>query len=152
MNVISKTFGSETAHIVRGASSTRCRYNIHGHSYVWKVSVKSRALNGAGMVMDFKDMGKIGNFIDQFDHSTVFWSQENSNILSFFLKHFKRIIVMQQNPTAENMARLVFQFCKQNLPPSVEIHKVEVWETAKGCAEATESNITDSINFISVEE
>jgi len=151
MNLIHKTFITETAHIVRKASSTRCKFNIHGHSYKWIVHIKSKNLNSAGMVLDFKDMGKIGDFIDQFDHSVVFWSQEEHSILEFFFDNFKRVIVMQQNPTAENMARLIFQFCKGNLPTGIEVYKVEVWETAKGCAEATESDTTDVINHLIVE-
>ncbi len=152
MNVIHKTFKTETAHIVRKASSTRCRYNVHGHSYKWVVHIKSHHLNEAGMVMDFKDMSLVKTFIDQFDHSMVLWSKEDPKITKFFLKNFKRVIIMEQNPTAENMARLVFQFCEETLPAGVMVHKVEVWETETGCAEATESHMYDTIKDLQVEE
>ncbi len=135
VGMISKTFTTETSHIVRNASSIRCAENIHGHSYRWIVYIKGH-LQQNGMVIDFTDLKPIKEFIDLFDHATVFWKEENEDIIRFFKSNFCRVIVMNKNCTAENMARVVLKFSidwlRKNYP-NCWLDKVEVWETATGC-------------------
>lgn len=147
---IQKKFTTETAHIVREASSIRCKNNIHGHSYSWVVTLQGD-LDSAGMVIDFKDLKPIKDFIDLFDHATVFWSKEpDAEILTFFQAKFSRVLIMKQNPTAENMARLVFKFATDWLKanhPTIIITQVDVWETATGCGIATSCSDNDILVY-----
>jgi 6-pyruvoyltetrahydropterin/6-carboxytetrahydropterin synthase len=148
---INKIFKTETAHIVRNAVSSRCKFNIHGHSYKWIIYIESAELSSNGMVLDFKELQPIKEFIDQFDHSCVFWNGEDSKIIDFFTENFKRVIVMNQNPTAENMARLVHKYVTDwlnlNRSGQFKCSQVDVWETETGCGTAFESNSNDTINF-----
>lgn len=148
---IEKTMRTETAHIVREAVSTRCRFNIHGHSYKWVVSITG-PIQENGMVLDFKELKPIKDFVDLFDHSTVFWSKEDPEIIDFFDEHFQRVLVMQKNPTAENMARLLHKvtidWAKNNPEIDYENYLVEtkVWETDTGAAISTEHDENDFVH------
>jgi len=152
-NIIKKKFTTETSHIVRGAVSERCLYNIHGHSYKWFVAIEGN-IQDNGMVLDFKELQPIKEFIDLFDHATVFWRKEEQEIIDFFMQKFHRVHIMYKNTTAENMARLVFKFTQDWLdslpkaasPPyslNIKPSYVEVWETETGCAIASECDSND---------
>jgi len=137
---ISKLFETETAHIVRGAYSKRCAYNIHGHSYRWVIFLSGKCQKD-GMIIDFGNLNFIKEFIDLFDHAIVFGEDEEKEILDFFKKKFDRIIVMKKNPTAENMARLVMKFVDEYfLSKLIYCSKVEVFETRKGRAITSRNN------------
>ena len=138
--LISKLFETETSHIVREAVSERCKNNIHGHSYLWKVFIETSACQSNGMVLDFKELKPVKDFIDLFDHTTVFWAKEDTKIINFFKDNFDRILIMQKNPTAENMARLVCKFTNDwllSIPnANYQVYtctRVEVNETRTGC-------------------
>lgn len=156
-NIISKTFEVETAHIVRNAISERCKHNIHGHSYKIEVSIIGRINEETGMVLDFKELSEFKNFVDKFDHSTILWNLESDDIKSFFLHNFKRVIIMEKNCTAENMARLLFKkfseilMCNDFSNENVCIHEVKVWETRNSCAIADEYDNMDNIYYIQCE-
>jgi hypothetical protein len=51
--IIRKLFKFENAHIVRGCSTQRCSFNIHGHSYKVEVLLESDYLDNGDMVYDF---------------------------------------------------------------------------------------------------
>lgn len=147
---IIKRFTSETSHIVRGATSIRCHNNVHGHGYKWLVTLEGD-LQSNGMILDFKDLKPIKEFIDLFDHATVFSSIENPKIIDFFRMMFPRVLVMNKNTTAECMARLVFKFTKDWLSYTTDLIKVvqvDVWETETGCGVATECDDEDILTFI----
>jgi len=147
---IVKQFKTETAHIVRGAVSERCKFNIHGHSYLWEVCITGFIDPKNGMLLDFKELTPIKKFIDKFDHATVFWSLESDEIISFFKYHFKRVLVMNENTTAENMARLVHKVTSDWLARehnNVSVKWVRVWETTTGSAIATSSDTDDYLEY-----
>jgi len=145
MNII-KTFKTETAHIVRNAVSDRCRFNVHGHSYKWEVTISGDVKEENGMVLDFIELKPIKEFIDQFDHAMVLWSKDQKEFIEFFLTNCQRVLIMKQNTTAENMAALIHKFTQNWLDTN---HKglyctsVRVHETETGCAEAISSNLND---------
>lgn len=165
--VIKKIFKTETAHIVRNAYSNRCKYNIHGHSYKWIIHIEGPIDEKTGMIIDFKQLNPIKKYIDQFDHTTVLWKKEKKYIKDFFLKNFKRVIIMEQNPTAENMARLIYGFVSKWLitfswDPTTpyydrlskfKVNLVEVWETETGCGVANNYDcVKDKITKSKIEE
>jgi len=140
MMIITKEYETETAHIVRNAYSTRCRYNVHGHSYRWLISINGDILDGAGMVIDFGNLKWIKEFVDKFDHSMVLWQNEESHIVDFFRDNFQRVIIMKRNCTAENMASLLYKFVTEGLNrryperTDLSVSSVKVFETRTGSA------------------
>lgn len=103
--VIRKLYKIESAHIVRGCTTDRCKYNYHGHSGKIEVFLKSKSLDNAGMVVDFgKLKDNVGRFIDMFDHAIHLWNKDKPENIRFFVKENDRCIIFPFNPTAENYA------------------------------------------------
>ncbi len=133
---ITKQFKMEVAHRLTSSYSERCQ-SPHGHSYLMEVTLESEHLNEDGMVMDFGEVkAKMNHFFDAFDHSYVISREDKT--LPFFLGIealiHNRIIVVDYNPTAENMAYHAFRaLVANNLPVS----EVRVQETLTGWAIAT---------------
>ena len=152
---ITKKYRAEYAHIVRGAYSERCRYNVHGHSGLFEITLQSEELDSAGMVVDFGNLKPIKQLIDLFDHTMLLWEGENEEVKDFFKNNFERVIIMKQNTTAENMARVIADYAEEIVTTNfddVNIKSVTVHETATGRATkyAYETDAyKDSFTFIS---
>jgi 6-pyruvoyltetrahydropterin/6-carboxytetrahydropterin synthase len=145
---IRKLYRIESAHIVKNAVSRRCSMNIHGHSGVIEVFLKSAFLDNAGMVYDFgafKDT--IGSFIDMFDHSVHIFSEDKGR-LDFFKATNERYIILPFNPTAENYCLFFKEAVNQILEASdfnngelnVSCCGVRYHETSTGYAESDEED------------
>jgi len=130
---IRKIFKVETAHRVLGAYTKRCQ-GIHGHSYKIEVFIKNNSLDETGMVIDFKKLKEqLNSFIDAFDHSLII-SDIDKPLLEANRKYElnNRYMVVPYNPTAENMAKHIFQYIDDIL--RLNVCKVIVHETDTGCA------------------
>lgn len=108
--------------------------NIHGHNYLVEIVLENQELNELGMVLDFTDIKETyGKWIDEnFDHAIII-NQKDFTILKMLQgKGFKKYI-MDNNPTAENMVRLLksLKFEGQN------VKTIKVWETDTSKAEET---------------
>jgi len=89
---------------------------LHGHNWRIVAEVESDRLNEIGMVIDFEDLSEIlRKTAKRYDHRTL-----NQ------VEPFDRI-----NPTAENIAQLMFSEMQRLLPEHVRMSKVSVWETEK---------------------
>lgn len=126
MYTIRKKFKVEYAHVLDSAYSKACSDTIHGHSGVIEVFFQSKNLNDDGMVIDFGLIKeKIGNYISSFDHSLIISKKMNENLFTnklIKLIHFnKNLKIVDYNPTAENMAKDIFQTIKKILKPESEI-------------------------------
>lgn len=98
--------------------------NLHGHNWKVEVSVESPVLDKNGFVIDFIDLKKITNdFLKKLDHKVL-------NSLPFFKR---------RNPSAEHIARLIFDAVSQKLPHGLGAKSVAVWETGANCAIYSES-------------
>ena len=133
MFVIRKKFKFEMAHQLDEAYSTACSEQIHGHSYICEVFFASHKLDGTGMVIDFtmiKD--KIKAYIDSWDHCIVMpasMPKEYLDCMQKYNRNFKRV---PYNPTAENMAKDMFEYINKLIP---SCFKVRLHETDTGYAE-----------------
>jgi 6-pyruvoyltetrahydropterin/6-carboxytetrahydropterin synthase len=104
-----KEFTIDAAHWLpnhEGACST-----LHGHTYRVRVTYRASVLQpdgpACGMVIDFGDLKQAWQAVhEQLDHRCI-----NDKI---------------ENPTAENMARFIFNEMEQRLPG---VARVDVWET-----------------------
>ena len=147
--IIRKQFKFEGAHIVRNAVSKRCAYSIHGHSYIVEVFLHGNVDQSNGMLLDFIEMKNCGiaNLIDNFDHALVLWSGDSTEYIKDMMNWSQRIVIMNVNPTAENMA-IVFHHHIQKIIDDnfigVNVKCVRVHETATGYAE---SELSDIENF-----
>jgi 6-pyruvoyltetrahydropterin/6-carboxytetrahydropterin synthase len=80
------------------------------------------------MLVDFGEIKrKVQHWIDaNLDHTMLLCRDDP--ILPVLQSHGERVFVMEQNPTAENIARLIFDHTARSGLPVVE---VIVWETEK---------------------
>lgn len=113
MYKISKEFAFSASHILDGLSQDHPCARLHGHNYVIVVHLKGKTLNDIGFVKDYRELSIIKDYIDNtLDHRHL------NDILPF-------------NPTAENMAKYLYDIFKKDIP---ELYAVEVCETPKTSA------------------
>jgi 6-pyruvoyltetrahydropterin/6-carboxytetrahydropterin synthase len=105
----------------------KCQY-LHGHNGRAIVTLQAPALDDRGMLVDFVEIkDKVQRWIDEnLDHNMLLCRDDP--ILPVLQGHGERVFVMDENPTAENIARLIFDRTVEAGLPVVE---VVVWETEK---------------------
>ena len=138
---ITKQFSFETGHALYGYDG-KCK-NVHGHSYILSVTVfgtpiKVRENPKFGMVIDFSDLKKIvkEEIVDQFDHATVFNATTPHFELAQELKtRGHHVILVDYQPTSENMVVDFAQKIKNRLPKNVSLFSLKLQETATSFAE-----------------
>jgi 6-pyruvoyltetrahydropterin/6-carboxytetrahydropterin synthase len=146
--IIRKSFKFEGSHIVRNCSSEKCKYNIHGHSYVVEVFIFSDKLDRGFMVVDFILLDKIKWFIESFDHSYSLWNREQPEFKQFIYQYNDRVAEIPVSPSAEGYALLIFYVTDLILKNTVysngegriTLNSVRVHETATGYAEVFEED------------
>ncbi len=142
--IIRKLFKFENAHVVRGCTSQRCKYSIHGHSYKVEVLFESNYLDHGQMVYDFgltKLM--IKELIDSFDHATALWDKDDKDYIDSIKKHSLRWVSLPVSPSAEQFSRVIFlmvdkllsQTKMSNGEKEVQVHSIIVHETDTGYAQ-----------------
>ena len=105
----------DAAHCLRGYPGNCER--LHGHTYKAQVFILSRDLDDLGMAIDFRRIRSVlRDIIGELDHSFI-------NDLPEF---------SQTNPTAENLARYVYEKMKQEF--SGLLRRVTIWETDSSAA------------------
>lgn len=138
---ITKHFDFETAHALYGYDG-KCK-NIHGHSYQLYVTVIGKPINDKahvknGMVLDFGDLKKIvkSQIIDIFDHATVLNANSPHKELAVKIEsHSSRVILVDYQPTSENMLIDFAEKISANLPSAVKLHSLKLYETNNSYAE-----------------
>ena len=90
---------------------------LHGHTYRVQISYAAKSLDDMGILVDFKRMkSALGEVTSYLDHHYL-------NELPEF---------QQQNPTAENLARVIYDKVQDIIPGGVT--KTTVWETPTSSA------------------
>ena len=127
------------AHALKGYDGL-CR-NIHGHSYellvtITGIPIADRTSSKLGMVMDFGDLKRIvrKSIIDEFDHALVL-SRESANDFKPDVEMFGRTILVDYQPTSENMLIDFVARLKNQLPVNVKLHHLLLRETITSYAE-----------------
>jgi len=136
---LTKEFKFEMAHALKGYDGL-CR-NIHGHSYellvtVTGVPVSDKTSAKLGMVMDFGDLKRIvrNNIIDEFDHALVL-NRESADDYNVNAEMFGRTILVDYQPTSENMLIDFVERLKDKMPANVKLHHLLLRETVTSYAE-----------------
>jgi 6-pyruvoyltetrahydropterin/6-carboxytetrahydropterin synthase len=103
----------------------KCRH-LHGHNGRALVTLEARDLDARGMLVDFAEIKRtVGRFIDDnLDHTMLLCRDDP--ILPILREMNERVFEMDVNPTAENIARLIYEHVKGQGLPVVE---VLLWET-----------------------
>ncbi|MEA2633093.1 MAG: 6-pyruvoyltetrahydropterin/6-carboxytetrahydropterin synthase [Chloroflexota bacterium] len=105
----------------------KCQH-LHGHNGRVIITLESPKLDDRGMLVDFVEIkSKVQRWIDEnLDHNMLLCRDDP--ILPVLREHGERVFVMDENPTAENIARLIFDRTAETGLPVVE---VVIWETEK---------------------
>ncbi|HZU35240.1 MAG TPA: 6-carboxytetrahydropterin synthase, partial [Gemmataceae bacterium] len=108
----------------------KCRH-LHGHNGRAVITLEAARLDGLGMVMDFSRIKKVVTaWIDEtLDHKMLL--HRDDPVLPFLRQQNEPVYVLDVNPTAENIARLIYDFAASQGFPVVE---VQLWETEHCCA------------------
>jgi len=105
----------------------KCRY-LHGHNGRAVITIESIALDERGMVLDFSEIKQIvSTWIDDtLDHRMILHRDDPA--VPFLEELGEPMHLIDTNPTAENIARLIFDFTQQHGFPVVE---TRLWETPR---------------------
>lgn len=108
----------------------KCKH-LHGHNGKAVIVLEGNSLDHRGMVIDFSDIKKhVAGWIDSnLDHRMIL--NENDPVVKYLREQSEPVYVIDTNPTAENIAKLIYDFAKSQKLPIVE---VSLWETFKSYA------------------
>jgi len=103
----------------------KCRY-LHGHNGRAVIVIQAESLDDRGMVLDFGDIKRIvSTWIDEtLDHRMILHREDP--VVPLLQKMGEPMYLMDLNPTAENIARAIFDFTRAAGFPIIEAH---LWET-----------------------
>lgn len=107
----------------------------HGHNGKIEIELESKKLDRRGMVFDFKDIKEIiQKWVDtELDHKMIL--RKDDKLVGILKKLNEPYFEMQENPTAENLAKLIHQYAKSKKLP---ISRVTFWETPSSSASYSE--------------
>ncbi len=103
----------------------KCRY-LHGHNGKVEIELSSKALDRRGMVRDFNEIKQsIQSWIDaHLDHKMILCKHDPA--LPLLRKLKEPLFAIEENPTAENLAKLIYEETKRRGFP---VTSVTLWET-----------------------
>jgi 6-pyruvoyltetrahydropterin/6-carboxytetrahydropterin synthase len=103
----------------------KCRY-LHGHNGRAVITLAAPSLDELGMVVDFSHIKRVvGGWIDsQLDHRMLLHRDDPA--LPTLLAQGEPVFLLDVNPTAENIAKLIYDYTAAQGFPVVE---VRLWET-----------------------
>lgn len=108
--------------------------HLHGHNAKVDVALASAVLDERGMVMDFGDVkATIKQWIDSTLDHTLLLCQDDP-LIPVFEERGEKFYVMKNNPTAENIAKLIYGFAETKGFP---VTSVTLWETDTSFARYT---------------
>lgn len=111
---IKKEFHFSASHQLSHLPADHQCANLHGHNYIAVVELSAADLNDDGFVRDYLELKPLKEYIDEnFDH-----------------RHLND--VLDVHTTAENIAKHLYDWCKEKWP---ETSSVAVSETPKTWAE-----------------
>jgi 6-pyruvoyltetrahydropterin/6-carboxytetrahydropterin synthase len=103
----------------------KCRH-LHGHNGRALVTLKGTELDKREMLVDFTEIKlKIERWIEEnLDHNMLLCRDDP--LLPLLRERGERVFVMEANPTAENIARLIYE---KTLGAGLPVEEVVLWET-----------------------
>jgi 6-pyruvoyltetrahydropterin/6-carboxytetrahydropterin synthase len=109
----------------------KCRHP-HGHNAVVEIEMRREELDSRNMVEDFSEIGRaVKGWIDgELDHRMLL--RDDDPLVGALRQLGEPVYVLDSNPTAERIARLIFDHVAAEGFPVV---RVGVWETPTSFAE-----------------
>ncbi|MFM8252401.1 MAG: 6-pyruvoyl trahydropterin synthase family protein [Planctomycetota bacterium] len=103
----------------------KCRF-LHGHNGRAVITLESPDLDHRGMLIDFSDVKRIvGKWLDDtLDHRMILHRDDPA--AEYLQKMGEPLCLVDYNPTAENIAKLIFDFTHQAGFPIIA---AQLWET-----------------------
>ncbi len=103
----------------------KCKY-LHGHNGRAMIVIESPELDDRGMVMDFSEIKRVvSHWIDEhLDHRMILHRDDPA--VRMLQELGEPLYLIDSNPTAESIARLIFDFTAEQGFPVVE---TRLWET-----------------------
>jgi len=110
--------------------SEKCRH-LHGHNGRAVIVMEGAALDSRGMLVDFANIKQaLRTWIDEhLDHRMILCRDDP--VLPLLATLGEPVYVIPDNPTAENIARLIYDQAREHGFPVVE---VSLWETSRSSA------------------
>ena len=108
----------------------KCR-NLHGHNGRAVITLEAEGLDRMGMVVDFSEMKRvIGRWVDDtLDHRMLL--HRDDPVIPELRRQGEPFVALGVNPTAENIAKIIFDHIAEAGLPVVE---VTLWETENAFA------------------
>jgi 6-pyruvoyltetrahydropterin/6-carboxytetrahydropterin synthase len=108
----------------------KCRH-LHGHNGRLVITFAASALDDRGMVLDFSEIKRVVNrWIDEnLDHRMIL--DQTDPAVPVLQGLGEPLFLMKVNPTAENIAKLIFEVAREQGFPVTD---VRLWETPRCCA------------------
>lgn len=105
---------------------------LHGHNARVAIEISSEKLDRDEMVIDFYTIReKVGAWIQEtLDHRMIL--SEADPAAALLKQAGEPLVVLKRNPTAETLAKLIFDEARQMRLP---VSRVTLWETETSCAE-----------------
>jgi 6-pyruvoyltetrahydropterin/6-carboxytetrahydropterin synthase len=105
----------------------KCK-NLHGHNAKVLITLEAKSLDGLGMVLDFADIKRVVQkwIDDHLDHRMIL--RRDDPVVETLLQMGEPLMLVDQNPTAENIAKLIAEYGLEQGFPVVE---VRLWETPR---------------------
>lgn len=105
----------------------KCK-NLHGHNAKVLITLEATSLDGLGMVLDFADIKRVVQkwIDDHLDHRMIL--RRDDPVVETLLQMGEPLMLVDQNPTAENIAKLIAEYGLEQGFPVVE---VRLWETPR---------------------
>lgn len=115
----------------------KCRF-LHGHNGRAIISLQSETLDSRGMVLDFTDIKRtVSRWVDEnLDHRMILHREDPA--VESLQALGEPLFLVDRNPTAENIAKLIFDFTAEAGFPIIQ---VELWETPNCFATYRPSNL-----------
>lgn len=103
----------------------KCRH-LHGHNGIAVISIEAESLDDRGMVLDFSDIKRVvsGWIDDSLDHRMILCKDDPA--VPVLREMGEPLFLIDANPTAENIAKLIYDFTVSQGFPIVEC---KLWET-----------------------
>ena len=104
----------------------KCRY-LHGHNGMVEIDLGAEVLDSMGMVIDFSRVSEIVKaWIDEnLDHRMLL--RHDDPMTPVLLEAGEPVFTMDENPTAENIAGLIWGCARD---AGLQVAEVRVWETS----------------------
>ena len=103
----------------------KCQH-LHGHNARAVITLESKVLDERGMVEDFSEVKRlVWSWLDEeIDHTLLL--HRDDPVLPVLQKAGERVRITDENPTAEVIARMIFEFVADKGYP---VTGVTLWET-----------------------